>query len=263
MSLKQFEERPIEYWRDLYLVHANTSAFQRKVEKSKNIIEEFLSIGAKSYSSLSGGKDSTAMTHLIASVNKDVQIVSQKDDMDFPGEKEFVKMIAGICNMGISVIEPKESLWDILESFDFTEDVHSSGTDFSERFFYGVLRAHQKEKNYKGAFLGLRAEESKGRAMNAKVNRYIYYNLSWGQLICQPIIEWSAKDVFGYLFKHNLPILPLYFQTKFVGSPEKIRKSWVLPSAQSSQGQATWLKYYYPEIFNRLAKINPKIRCYV
>jgi hypothetical protein len=65
------------------------------------------------------------------------------------------------------------------------------------------------------------------------------------------------------LFSEDLPILNVYFQTKFVDSPEDIRKSWILPSAQASSGQALWLKYYYPEIFQKLCLKNPQLKSYV
>jgi 3'-phosphoadenosine 5'-phosphosulfate sulfotransferase (PAPS reductase)/FAD synthetase len=99
--------------------------------------------------------------------------------------------------------------------------------------------------------------------MNLVTNRHIYYNKDWKQVVCQPLADWSAKDIFAYLFSNEVPILDVYFKTKFIGSPEKIRKSWILPSHQTSQGQAVWLKYYYPEIFRLLCMVNPKLRSFV
>lgn len=255
-------ERPIDYWRDYYLLHSKSDNFRRKVEKSLNIINEFIAIGSKNYVSFSGGKDSSVMVRLVSIVDDTIRVMSEKDDFDFPNEKEFVVEFCERCNVELDIIEP-ENILKLSEKVDFTEDIHSQNTDFSKNAFYGLIKSYQLEGGYKGAFLGLRSEESKQRSWNAKVNRYIYYNLSWQQLICQPIVEWNGKDVFAYLFKNELPILDVYFKTAFVESPEQIRKSWVLPSAQSCRGQAVWLKKYYPQIYNKLCLINPKIRCYV
>ena len=164
--------------------------------------------------------------------------------------------------MQLDIIEP-DNILDILTKSDFTEDVHSQGTEFSEKSFYGLIRQYQKDNNYKGTFLGLRSEESNDRRWNRKVKGEIYYNNKWKQMVCQPIVDWSAKDVFAYLFSNDLPILSIYFQTKFHESPEQIRKSWVIPSGESQRGKAQWLRWYYPDIFQKLREINPKMNCYV
>lgn len=252
-----------EYWRELYLTHAGTNAFKKKVEKSMDIIARFLDLDVVCYGSVSGGKDSTAMMHLINEVNYGFQYVSVKDGMDFPGEVEYLRELASMFGLRIEILTPRVDLWEVVKDHDFTEDIHSKGTSFSDDYFYGVLKEYQTRKEYKGVFLGLRAAESNGRRINRAKNGTIYYNESWHQLVCQPLADWNAADVFAYLFSREIPILDVYFKTNFVKSPEEIRKSWVLPSAQSSKGQALWLKYYFPEIFRKLSIINPKMRTYV
>lgn len=257
------EEHGIDYWRELYQTHANTTAFKKRVEKTKVIIDDYISLGVKCYGSISGGKDSTVLMHLVNVVSPYTPFVSEKDDMDFPGELEYMHLLQEKYNLTLDILTPPVMLWDVIMKHDFTEDIHSKGANFSDEYFYGLLRNHQQENNYKGVFLGLRATESKGRLWNVKTNSYIYYNQDWKQLVCQPLAEWSAKDVFAYLFSNDIPILDVYFKTNFVKSPEEIRKSWILPSAQTSQGAALWLKYYYPDIFRKLCIINPKLRSYV
>jgi 3'-phosphoadenosine 5'-phosphosulfate sulfotransferase (PAPS reductase)/FAD synthetase len=256
-------EQPLEYWRELYLCHANTKAFKNKVQTAKDRVSEFLDIGGKNARVMwSCGKDSTAMMHLVNDVYK-VPAISEKDDMDFPNELQYLKDAVNLFDWSVVVVSPEIELWNVIHQFDFTDDIHSNNTKFSSDFFYSLLKQEKEKQECKAVFLGLRAEESKGRRINAVTQRHIYYNLSWKELICQPIWDWSGKDVFAYLFSNDIPIMDVYFKTKFVNSPEDIRKSWILPSAQTSQGQAMWLKYYYPDIFNKLASINPKMKAYV
>jgi phosphoadenosine phosphosulfate reductase len=252
-----------EEWREYYLLHASSATFRKKVNKAREAIANFLDLGIKSYVSVSGGKDSTAMMHLVWQTDASVAVMSEKDDMDFPGELEYMHKLQQLYNLNLTIIQPDVSLWDIVKKFDFTEDIHSRGTEFSDEFFYGLIEEFQYKNNYKAVFLGLRAEESKGRMHNYAINRSIYYNESERHLVCQPIATWTGIDVMAYLFENEVPILDVYFKTKFVLAPHEIRKSWALPSHQSSKGQALWLKYYYPEIFQKLAVINPKIRSYV
>lgn len=253
----------MEYWHELYTTHASTSAYQRKVEKSSIVIKEFLSHDIKSYGSISGGKDSTAMMHLINQIDPSISFVSEKDDMDFPNELDYMDCLRERYDLNLTIISPPVKLWDVIMDHNFMEDIHSKGTNFSDTYFYSLLRNYQEQHGFNGVFLGLRAGESKGRKFNYMTNGAIYFNKSWQQTVCQPLAEWTAQDVFAYLFSNEIPILDVYFKTKFVGTPEKIRKSWILPSAQANRGQALWLKYYYPDIFRRLAIINPQIRTYV
>lgn len=253
-----------EYWQELYLLHAETYSFRKKVDAAAEVIDKYANMGVKSYLSVSGGKDSTAMAHLVnTTCGYDYLVVSEKDDMDFPGEREFMVELCEKFDYRLEILTPTRSLWEVAQTVDFTEDIHSKGTEFSDENFYGLLREFQRKNGYDGVFLGLRAEESKIRQWNRKKRGHIYENKDWNQWVCCPLVDWTARDVFAYLFANDVPILDVYFKTKFVGTPEKIRKSWVLPSAQASEGQAVWLKYYYPELFDRLSMINPKMRSYI
>lgn len=256
-------EKPLSYWRNIYLMRAQNPQFKKRVEKSISIIKEFLGMGKKVYCSISGGKDSTAMAHLVWKLAPGMKFVSEKDDMDFPGEREYLESLAREYQWNMDILTPSVKLWDIVMGYDVTEDIHSKGTSFSDEYFYDLLREYQTKNKMEGVFLGLRAQESKGRLWNFKKRGEIYWNESWQTWICQPLALWSAVDVFAYLFSNNIPIMDVYFKTRFIGSPERIRKSWILPSAQSSQGQALWLKYYFPEIFDRLAILQPKLRGYI
>jgi len=252
-----------QYWREIFGLHANLHSFKAKVSQAKQEIEKFLSMGLNVYGSISGGKDSTAMMHLINSINPSVPFMSEKDDMDFPGEMEYIELLATKYDLDIDIISPSVSLWEEIKVVDFTEDIHSRGTSFSDRNFYGLISKYKKAKGFNGVFLGLRSQESKGRKENFKKNGYTYFNKTDNGYVCQPLANFTARDVFAYLVSNGIPIFEVYFKTMFVGGPEDIRKSWVLPSARSSKGQALWLKYYYPDIFAKLCEINPLMRAYV
>jgi len=256
-------DHDISYYRDLYLLHAESPAHRKQVERSREIMSDFFDLGIVSTVNVSGGKDSTAMMHLAWTLNPDIHVVSEKDGMDFPGEVDFMLDLRRRYNLFMDIITPEVNLWDVMKDHDFTEDIHSAGTDFSDAYFYAMLRDFQQQHRIKGVMLGLRAQESKAREWNVKTHGTIYYNRSWKHIVCQPLAHWSAKDVFAYLCANDVPILDLYFKTKYTDGPESIRKSWILPSHQSSRGQALWLKYYYPDLYLKLSAINPKMRAFV
>lgn len=257
------DEKTFEYWKELYLLHSKLDSFKRKVDKSFEIIQEFLLKDLNNVVSCSAGKDSTVLMHLVTRLKPDIKVISEKDDLDFPNELEYLYILQEKYNLNLDILIPNANLWDILKNYDFTEDIHSKGTSFSDTYFYDLIKKYNKENKITGAFLGLRAEESKRRQWNMKHNHYIYYNNDWKQWICQPLATWKVQDIFAYLFSNDIPILDIYFKTKYKGSPENIRKSWILPSGQSNRGEVQWLKHYYPQLYNKLCIINPKVRCYV
>lgn len=257
------EERSIDYWRDYYLLHTRSTQYKRNVERAQAVVQKFLEQEPRSYCSISGGKDSTVLMHLVWSIAPETKMLSEKDDMDFPNELEYMHTLQARYSLNLDIITPPVKLWDVAMQHDFTEDIHSKGTAWSDEYFYGLLRKWQAEHDYTGAFLGLRRDESKGRYWNFVKRGEIYRNESWQQWVCTPIAIWSGKDVFAYLFQHDIPIMDVYFKTRFVGSPEDIRKSWILPGKSARKGQAQWLKYYYLEIFTRLSALNPQLRNYV
>lgn len=263
MEYGNFSNPEYEYWRDLYLCHSETTAYKRKIEKSKTVIQTFLQEhGSDAYVSLSAGKDSTAMAHLVWSIDPTIKMMSQKDSLDFPTELDYLNTLKTDYGFDLTVITPNVNLWEVIKTTDFLNDVHSRGTEFSDSYFYGLIREFQQNTGLSSVFLGLRAEESKQRQWNFKKRGFIYKNNTWQQWVCQPLALWSGFDVMAYLFENRIPILDVYFKTKFVKYPHDIRKSWILPSHQASQGQISWLRYYYPDEYNRLQIINSKMRSY-
>lgn len=248
-----------EHFVDNCIENSKLDSYRRKVDKSIAITKEAIGMGISWYVAWSGGKDSTVLAHLVNEQVPGIPVWSEKDDCDFPGELDYVLEVAKKYNFNLALTQPESSLWDMLDSYDIFEDLHSRGTRFSDSFFYSAVE--EQMQKYDGCFLGLRTEESKSRLWNYKKHGYIYKKKD-GKYICTPLANWKAIDVFTYLIANDIPVLDVYKKTKF-SSPEQIRKAWVLPSKQAKDGYCVWLRYYYPELYNKLARRFPKIKNYV
>lgn len=244
-----------------YQLWARMPTYKRRVERAKAVIKEALDMGINWYVACSAGKDSTVLAHMVSLLSPGIEVWSEKDCFDFPEEKEYIQALAAKYSWNLNIVTPQANLYEAIKKIDVCEDLHSRGTEFSDNFFYRLIA--EQEKRFNGVFLGLRAEESNGRARNFRVRGHTYQrkNTKW---TCNPLSTWKADDIFAYLVSHEIPILPVYFCTKFVdGDPGKIRKSWFLPSARAAEGHCVWLKYYYPELFQKLASIAPETTQYV
>jgi len=247
-----------EYFR----VRANLGVYKKRLFKSSEIIKKALSMDKSWYVSCSGGKDSVALAHLVSRLSPNIEIFSQKDDCDFPGEKEYLEDLASKFNWNLRIVEPDFSLFARIREFsdNICEDIHSRGKQLSDEAFYSLIR--KQEERYDGVFLGLRAEESNAREKNFLKRGYIYKRKN-GKMVCIPLAAWKGDDVFTYLVSNDIPIFDIYLKTSLHSDPTKIRKAWFLPGACARQGQVVWLQHYYPDIYFELKEVCPEVSNYV
>jgi len=255
-----------EKWLLLWGYHAESASFKKKVRKTREVIDEFLSIkgNSKVYCAWSTGKDSTALLHLILQVNQHIRVMSQNDDIDTDEIRSYRDKIVDSFSIKVDEVSTEYKILDFIKDYgiDITEDICSHGTTMSDTLFYKPIENYRKENNFTGYFFGLRRHESKAREKNFLSRGHIYRKKNKA-FVCQPLAEWTARDVFAYLVSNNIPINPIYFFTKFKKSPEYIRSNYLLPGSFSNKGEAAWIKHYFPEIFNKLIEVCPKILAYV
>jgi len=241
-------------WEKVFRIHAGLAIHQKRIAKSKVIIEKFLSQCRKPYIAWSTGKDSTALLHLVLSIDSGIRVMTHHDDTDFPEDIEYIKAVSDMLKIIPDVVSPAFSVLGKIkcDKIDITSDVHSKKNLAGEQFF-DVIEKYRIANEFDGCFLGLRSEESKGRKANRRYNGVIY-SKSNGDRICQPIVDWVGADVFAYLLSNNIPIHPIYRKLKFHKTPCDIRKDSILPS--NFDKNAVWLKYYYPEIYQKLSVLS-------
>lgn len=259
-----------EVWVPAFLDHAQTQAFRRRLEVAKSIVREGVAKAtalAGSFSvlgSVSAGKDSTAMGELISGeMGFKIRYVSEKDDLDYPGELEHLRLLEERWGVKIEVLTPPVSLAQAIrelaaQGLRADDDIHGRAAELSKQHFYSLM-----ERANEGAAvvcLGLRAEESKGRRMN-RMTRGPLYELRTGRWHCCPLADWLGIDVLAYCVSRGVPLLPLYrcigFKPEHVEKPWLIRKSWWLPGVHSRFGDAAWLKHYYPSLWRVFLQIWP------
>lgn len=250
-----------EMWRRTALVHSGLSCHRRRVEQAKATIREALNRTGSWCVMWSGGKDSTAMTHLVCiEMGLGLAVASEKDDLDFPGEREYVESLARSWGLDLKVLAPPVSPAEWMRKHgaehDVTDDMHSRTARLSKECFYGVVEAYGRD--FGGIMLGLRAEESNGRRANRCSRGPLYKKASW-QWICAPLSDWSGLDVFAYLFSRDIDVLPVYRCVGFCANePWRVRKSWWLPTgAPSRYGQVVWLRRYWPSLYHQLVRWMP------
>ncbi len=261
--LRPEDDRRWSEWMAEALAWSRTAAHRRRVDLAKREVEIAAS-KAKAWCVMSsGGKDSTALTHLVCTeMSMRYPVGSEKDDLDFPGEEAHLVRQAEQYGWDLHILRPPVSpqqwLWEHREELHGNTNMHSRAAGLSKACFYGVVEAFSEQ--YDGAFLGLRAAESKHRAKNRATHGKTYRKKA-GQWICCPLGDWQGIDVYAYCAARDIELLPMYKCVALMDSddPSRIRKSWWVSTSHAHRGAAAWLRHYYPSLYTTLSKIIPSV----
>lgn len=215
------------------------------------------------YVAWSAGKDSTALAHLVANELGKVGAMAIKDDLDYPGEVDYLQSLAPRWGVDLDILKPNFSLQQYLsdhaDEIDAGEDLHGRASAFAERAFYSLIDTYRERMDAPGVYLGMRADESDGRAKNFYKRGHIYTKKT-GEVVCQPLATWVDRDVYAYVFAHDIPLLPVYRCVRLHDRPGRVRKSWWLPGSHSRHGATVWMKTYWPSLYRRLCELLPDTR---
>jgi len=186
-----------EQWERLALAHAGLAVHKARVQRSLGIVADMAKRCPSAYIAWSGGKDSTALVHLVCvEAGLPVRAMSIKDDLDFPGEEEYVLDLSAEWGVACDIVRPPFSLQDWLKQhgaeLDPGEDMHGRDVAFAKKAFYLVVEAYRLSHASPGVYLGLRKEESRARMMN-RIQRGPIYTKKTGETVCQPLCDWTGS----------------------------------------------------------------------
>ncbi len=255
-------------WRRVAAIHAHTRQFARRVDAARRVIGEALHQGGpEAWCGMwSGGKDSTVLVHLLAAEGAHVAVASEKDDLDFPGEREYVERLAAAWRVRLDVlvppISPRQWIAEHAHELRAADDLHSRAAALSKACFYDVVEAYTAP--YDGVLLGLRQAESEGRRLNRATRGLLYRKAPTahhpaGQLVATPLGDWEGIDVYAYAEARGLDLLPVYQCVAFMHrrEPWRVRKSWWLPGCAGRHGGVAWLRRYWPGLYAQLVAWMP------
>ena len=262
-KLRQDDRECWASWLRAGLAHSKTQAFARRVDRARAAVLDAMVDSSNPCVMWSAGKDSTMLTHLVSHEVPGVRVYSEKDDLDYPGELEYVSTWGESFGVNLEVLTPPVSpaTWLATNGHLFRgyDDMHSRAASLSKACFYGVVEAASAKHDL--VFLGLRTEESRGRRMN-RACRGLVYDTNRGQRVAQPIADFRGLDVMAYAVKHGIDLFAVYQCVALMHSrePWHLRKSWWLPGSHSARGGVSWLAHYYPSLYTRLCSWLPGTR---
>lgn len=246
--------------------HARTKGFAVRVENARDVISRVLSSLERPYVAFSGGKDSTVLLHLVLEQRPQIPVLYVDQGMEYPDTYEYVKKIWHDWDLNLTWEHPDRDLWAMYDLGGFLDPDRPTdpvaAAEFSDSVFYGPIKKYSDRMNSDGFFMGLRADESHNRKLNFRRRGFIYKKAD-GLVAVQPIADWSTKDVWAYITSNELPYNPIYDKTKFQERNMIRVAPFGLGGWHVSLGSYVFMKYYYPELWNKFVSRYPLVRKYV
>jgi len=153
------------------------------------------------------GAQAAVMLHMVTQIKSDIPIVFIDTGYLFPETYRFARDLKERLNLNLKTYIPLRTAahQEALESKRWEQGPEALSAYNLENKVEPMSRA-VKELGAKAWLTGLRAEQSESRAGRGVFER------QRDIAKINPIIEWSAKDIYKYLTAHGLPYHPLWDQ---------------------------------------------------
>lgn len=195
---------------------------------------------------VSGGKDSTAMAHLVRQYCEPIMLWNDSG-LELPESKDVIQKLSDMLKCRIIIAKGDAiSAWQ--------KNMADGKTDVDQTALFGPSQQAIKDNGISLEFVGLREDEAKARKMLLRSRGAIFQNKRWGCMTAFPMRKWKSEDCLAYIDEHNLPLHPAYTRTEWK-EREKIRVSWVYDDRWESEGQSEYCRKYYPKIYRQLKDI--------
>lgn len=241
--------------RRLFELYAKLPLFKKRVENAKEAITEALSQSDKPYVAFSTGKDSLVVLDLVRSIKPDVQAVYLDADCAYPESQAMLDRTDNLIRF-----KTKEPFLETIQKYGLFNTELENIT--METTVYEPIRRLLKKYEFDCVFIGLRAEESRGRRILYRSRGRLFFNKRDGILECQPVADWKYRDIWAYIVAEHLDYCGVY--DKLWEMPEaNQRLSYWAGESERRNGRYFWLNKHYPDLFNKVAEVCPEVRRFI
>jgi phosphoadenosine phosphosulfate reductase len=184
-------------WREYFLAYYDEARVEDKVLEAAEFTRQYID---EALVSVSGGKDSMAMLHIIVTRVKGEVHVFHWDHGPYLMPRE----IEGEIVENMLKVAPKAHVHIRVYRRGFTERARVDWRPWYAEFFK-ALEELTKQLRVRYHLLGVRAEESSRREARGRVVE----RKRWVEV--HPIYHFTWRDVWSYIFKHNVPVPRVYY----------------------------------------------------
>jgi len=208
------------------------------MQKEVRALSELISVAGKNTAvSFSGGKDSLVVLDLAVRAGIK-QAVFVDTTIEFEETLRYISIIENFYDIDFTIVRAPIDFFSLVELIGFPSRRFRW---CCEVFKFAPLSHYSRQREIEYFVTGLRRDEH--------FRRQNYQVADSNPLVIakqfNPIINWTAQDVWNYISKYNLPINPLYKRFKRIGC-------WCCPFSTDEDWRI--LQEFYPEKMSQLKK---------
>jgi phosphoadenosine phosphosulfate reductase len=234
---------------------SKTLMYRTKVKLAVEQIHRHMKSKRKFYLSWSGGKDSTAMLHLVRRVYPEIPVLHIASGYGIPDTMELIQQLSEMWKLNLTVLNNPVDYMELCQAFGLPHlRTKTQQKRVVQMIKKDIATQWALESSYTGLFWGLRGEESLGRRQLFKFHPEGILDRH-GILRVGPIGNWSVCDIWAYHVEHNIPYSKLYDNENCGFTRFTLRNSGWLSTDGESRGQLVWLRQNYPTLFARVREL--------
>mgnify|MGYP003384503292 CR=1 FL=1 len=176
------------------------TAIERAEWAMENLPNEFVL-------SSSFGIQSAVMLHMLTQIQPDIPVLITDTGHLFPETYRFIEELTDRLSLNLKVFSAKESAaWQLAKYGEQWTQGEEALKAYNQLNKVEPLERGLSELDASTWFSGIRRQQTEHRKNIPVVS------VLRGRFKVHPIIDWTNKDVHGYLTAHNLPYHPLWEQ---------------------------------------------------
>jgi len=176
------------------------TAIERAEWAMENLPNEFVL-------SSSFGIQSAVMLHMLTQIQPDIPVLITDTGHLFPETYRFIEELTDRLSLNLKVFSAKESAaWQLAKYGEQLTQGEEALKAYNQLNKVEPLERGLSELDASTWFSGIRRQQTEHRKNIPVVS------VLRGRFKVHPIIDWTNKDVHGYLTAHNLPYHPLWEQ---------------------------------------------------
>lgn len=235
-------------------------SFERLLMRSLDVIHTAAHLGIISVS-FSGGKDSTVLLDLCRRCQRECRAVFFDSGIELESTMTIVEAL------GVEIETPELSMLEMCRRGGYwgrePDDPDRPGYDFKTVLISEPSGRWMARSGCSVIAMGLRAEESGGRAKRAATFGPLAFVRSLGHHVLCPLQDWEVSDIWAYIASNGLRYNAAYDRMAEAGIPRREQRiGTLLGGSADTRGRFVALKRAEPEMFNRLAAEFPMLRAY-
>lgn len=226
--------------RDVGRLRSRMASYKRAVSRAEQIVKDGLEVCPTAFVACSFGKDSAVILDIVRKIKPDIEarfVRWSESSLLY----DFDRVISEWESLGVKITQIH------LERATLDDKVSDRWEKMAQIAPAG------------GSFVGLRAQESKGRRITLAKSGVIYQNIKGFWRIC-PLAWMQTEDIAAYIYEHNLPTLSVYDEEGF---QERTASRVPRNDYLIRQEMLNKLAMRDPVAFARLKAIYPEVSEYV